>query len=1677
MRKFSAVVIALLLGGAWAAKGGDIWLHMLSSGTPFSGTYYVGDSVGHGSDWWLQFELGWHTWHQSDAGIGPDTTDDGDWTWVSAFWYQDGFGNDRRVQGNIGSFRFSSAGNWYVNGRVKEDSWDPWHYANNTTWANSESFNPEYYFTVLNLNNPGNQNATAISGSQINLSWSADAQGHWVMIVRSTDATFTAPTPGVGYNVNDTIGGDTVVYKGGGTSMSDTGLNGGTTYYYRFYSENWSYYSTGVDANTTTPRPTDSIWDGGGGNNNFKTEANWNNDVYPDQGDTTKLTFTGTTRLTPNNDWEPGSTFNEIFFEPGAGAFTVGGNAFNLKTKIVNNDDSLQTINNDLTFPSPEVELNAASGGLTLNGTIANGGFRVTSSGANTLTLGGVVSGTGDILMNGSGMLVLNAVNTFNPGNGNAAYLVNGTTRVNNNNGLGVGTVYIGETFGSNPSTLQIGSGGVTLGNSLMVRTGSSGVKTIGNASAGAAVFSGNVTLEQNVTLSNNGGGSLTLSGAMSLNGSQKFITLNSGHTALISGAIGTDDSGGLVKKGDGTLQLGGANTFSGLYIDRGTIDLTGGSLAAGSTIDIGTTGGDGGSAASLKVSANSYTLDRNIVVQSAAGARTLETAHTANTLTFTGTLTLNKSLAVSIGNGSSAVDAEFAGVISGSGGITKSGAGTLSLSAANTYSGDTTISSGTLRLAGANDRINDDSLVHVVAGATFDLNDFFDKVKGLTGEGNVTLGSGSGDRLRVGSDNANRTFAGSIAGAGNVVKDGFGAWTLTGNNSLNGNTIVSAGTLIANGTSANSAHIVESGAFLHGAGTIGALTIAGTASAGSASNTVGELTVGSVNLESNGRLQVNITAMSGAAGVDWDVLTVGGGAGTYTVNAVNGSEFIIALKGNPSFDSQQNYSLVILNAGTASGFSTDKFTINTSEFSPDLGGGVFTVGNSGGDLLLIFTPSGVPDVPVAVSATSIDHLTFTANWNAAAGASSYRLDVAYDSGFVSTVSGYDNLTVNGTSESVTVPYVGVFYYRVRAVSSGGTSDHSNTITVGTKQAQGRNGAFGSTPPASVYYTPATIYIGDTATFGLHTWGDIENNWAKWRVVIDTDATLRTGGQYGDWTADFSNSEYKENASPRFTSVGTWYWGMQIDYGANYGTNFWMVRDSPDWADLFYHGTNANLTVTVLALSNPSDVSAVKDGTLPGEQINLSWTKWNDRDVMIVRSTGAIGTPTPGTVYSTGQSIPGGGTVIYKGGGDSVSDTGLSGSTTYNYKFYSENFGYYSAGTAISETTEGAAPGTPAVFAATAIGTTSFQANWGSVDGATSYRLDVSTGNSFASFVSGHENVTVNALNKNVTGLTAGGTYYYRVRAVNDAGTSANSDTISVTLPASSTVNIVEIAPTAPTSGELNWSATVGALYDVYYNDVDPDNAGAWTLIQQVQAANATETLAVTENAKRFYRVVIAGASPSTSLSPVWAVIKPTVPTGYSLMSAPLDLPDLSFNGDFGAALGDVLTGSNMGTADKVMIRESNGSWRTIYLNGSGVWYEGMSPSTYTLSAGQGYYIYRSGAPVTPRFDGPVGNTGSASLPIHTGWNIFGPSQGKNRTFNQVVSSFTGTPTAGWSDSTADLIVIDEGNGNWRRIMRYAGGSPTWLDLKTFSSPSITITPGQAVYYFRHSGGALSVNF
>lgn len=135
-------------------------------------------------------------------------------------------------------------------------------------------------------------------------------------------------------------------------------------------------------------------------------------------------------------------------------------------------------------------------------------------------------------------------------------------------------------------------------------------------------------------------------------------------------------------------------------------------------------------------------------------------------------------------------------------------------------------------------------------------------------------------------------------------------------------------------------------------------------------------------------------------------------------------------------------------------------------------------------------------------------------------------------------------------------------------------------------------------------------------------------------------------------------------------------------------------------------------------------------------------------------------------------------------------------------------------------------PAAPTAVAASNIGSSGFTANWSATAGATSYRLDVATDNVFGSFVAGYQNLDVGAgLSRNVTGLTASTSYFYRLRAVNSAGTSVSSNVITATTIAAPPPGNISIEAVGTTTATI-YSLT-GTPYAQNFNTL-PTVAFTW---------------------------------------------------------------------------------------------------------------------------------------------------------------------------------------------------------------------------------------------------------
>jgi plastocyanin len=108
--------------------------------------------------------------------------------------------------------------------------------------------------SLFSAQNPSSFSASAVSQTQIDLSWNINANSDNVVLAYSLDETFGTPTNGITYSEGDNItGGGTLLYLGNASSFSHSTLNSNTPYYYKIWSFDGNEYSSGLITNATTP--------------------------------------------------------------------------------------------------------------------------------------------------------------------------------------------------------------------------------------------------------------------------------------------------------------------------------------------------------------------------------------------------------------------------------------------------------------------------------------------------------------------------------------------------------------------------------------------------------------------------------------------------------------------------------------------------------------------------------------------------------------------------------------------------------------------------------------------------------------------------------------------------------------------------------------------------------------------------------------------------------------------------------------------------------------------------------------------------------------------------------------------------------------------------------------------------------------------------------------------------------------------------------------------------------------------------------------------------------------------------------------------------------------------------------------------------------------------------------
>jgi fibronectin-binding autotransporter adhesin len=636
-------------------------------------------------------------------------------------------------------------------------------------------------------------------------------------------------------NGTNTYTGTTTLLSGqlslnSGTAIADTGavvVNGGTLAV--FASETiGSLAGTGGGIGTVNPGGVTLTT---GGNNASTTYAG---SIFHSGIGTFGITKVGTGNMTLSGN----NTYTGTTFVSGGILTAAGGNGIG----------DLSQVNVAATFALADSE---TIGSLTGAGLVTLGANTLTTGGDNTSTVyAGTMSGTGGMTKTGSGQFDLNGTNTYT----GTTTLLSGQLTLNSGSAIadtgavvvngGTLAVFASETIGSLAGTGgQIGTvnpGGVTLttggNNASTTYAGSifhSGVGTFSLTKTGT----GNMTLSGNNTYTGTTsifGGTLTAAGGNGI-GDASHVIISGGTLALSAGeTIGSLTGSDFVTLGSNTLTTGGNNLS---FVYAGSISGTGGltKIGTGNQSLIGTntyTGTTTINAGVLTAGGGSAIADTGAVVVNAPGQFTITSSETIGSLAGSGAVDLSVNTLTTGGNNSSTT---YSGSMTGAGGLTKTGTGTMVLSGANTYTGSTFVSGGILSVqnsaalgtAASGTTVANGAALEILGGGitiadALALNGTGvgngGALRNVSGNNNysgaITLGSAS----RINSDNGILQIDGAIGGAGQnltvggaghviintglntgsgtLTKDGDGILALNGVDTFTGNVTVNQGTL-----------------------------------------------------------------------------------------------------------------------------------------------------------------------------------------------------------------------------------------------------------------------------------------------------------------------------------------------------------------------------------------------------------------------------------------------------------------------------------------------------------------------------------------------------------------------------------------------------------------------------------------------------------------------------------------------------------------------------------------------------------------------------------------------------------------------------------------------------------------------------------------------------------------
>jgi autotransporter-associated beta strand protein len=736
-------------------------------------------------------------------------------------------------------------------------------------------------------------------------------------------------------------------------------------------------------------------------------------------------------------------------------------------------------------------------GGGSYNGAIAiASGSTLSYSSSSSQTFSGSISGDGDIekITSASSTLTISGANSYTGGTVVSA----GIIKAGNTHSQGPPET---DAFGTGSLTIATGAvldlNGQTINNTTTISgTGISSTGAITNSNATAATIKGNITLAADSSIG--GSNNVTLSG-------------------VISGAYN------LTKVGSSTYTLSGTNTFTGdLTISAGTVTVSG-------------------------------TLHDDVDVIN-SGTYDVDSTDTINSLRGSGAVELNTGITLTTGDAGSD---EISGIISGAGNLTKVGAGILTLTGNNSFSGTLTVSVGSITLNDADGEtgtVLSDSLTVIVNGGSITVSDTSETVGTVTqSSGTITgtLISSSGYAFAPASG-VTLTISEILSGSGNLTMSGDGTLVLEADNTYTGDTTISAGTIKLTG-SVNSLTdlIIASGATLdlQATQTFATLDLDGTIS------------------NSTGSSELTITGTSDIGG---SITT--SGTQTYTGAVTLSTDVTLT-----TTDSNITFSSTVDGDGTARDLTIDMDNgvgaDGTVQFANTVGAN---------DDLDVIDITGNLNLDAAISNTTSLSVSGTSNLGANVTTSStqtYTGDVTISADISLNTSGGDvtfdgdiNTNTTSSSESGILQFLGGGSYKYSTDSgstySTGTATSSAT-TLGTGSLTFSSGSYTWTTPDGASATKLLVVGGGGGGGSSRNTGD--NNGAaggggaggliydaNYSISANTSYTITVGaggvGGAGDTSLGANGTQGGNSVFNDQTAIGGGYGAIGNDSGAIGGT-------------------------------------------------------------------------------------------------------------------------------------------------------------------------------------------------------------------------------------------------------------------------------------------------------------------------------------------------------------------------------------------------------------------------------------------------------------------------------------------------------------------------------------------